>query len=373
MPNLIVSPVGTSVLTQRPADEAVLSLLRNTANKQTADLSEQERSGLESHIEAIRARMANADRDTWRRSSAEVNGILSYGQPSRSDMHVLLGTDTWQGERAADIVADFLRHALNCPVDIVRPRRLSTRSREDFSAGMIEFVKWCGDTLPGYQDGGYKIVFNLTGGFKSVQGYLNTLGMLYADEIIYIFEPPSGELIVIPRLPVRLDEERLAREYSVAFELMSQACALSVESVCTSGIPESLLEFTEMDGARCVGLNVWGVAVWSRLRKDALRGTLLNWPLLQYTAEFEREYAHLGDSNAKAAVQEALAAAAAVLMRDGVNGLRGHGGLQYEDYNWHPGLAHFRVDGGRRISCQTAENGLLLRHVGSHDYVNDNP
>jgi hypothetical protein len=49
-------------------------------------------------------------------------------------------------------------------------------------------IRWCQDTLPGYRESGYHIVFNLTGGFKSIQGWMQTLGMFYADEIVYIFE-----------------------------------------------------------------------------------------------------------------------------------------------------------------------------------------
>jgi len=373
VPNLIISPVGTSVLTQRPSEDSVLSLLRQTANKQEHELSADEKAELEAHVRSIRARMSEADRQTWKLHSAEVNGILSYGQPHPSDMHVLLATDTWQGRSAATIIGGFVKDALGCPVDTLSPKRLSARSREDFHAGMVEFVKWCGDTLPGYRSSGYKVVFNLTGGFKSVQGYLNTLGMLYADEIIYIFEPPSGELIVIPRLPMKLDEEGLIGRHAVEFEMMNRAGPLPMRAVDTGDVPESLIETTSIDGTDYAGLSIWGTAVWQRLRKDALGGNLLDWPRLQYADSFRKDYDRLGDTNVKVAVQEALASASSVLLQEGVNGLRAHRGLQYEDYQWHPGTAHFRVDDGRRISCELSADGLLLRHVGVHDYVNDSP
>lgn len=373
MPNLIISPVGTSVLTQRPAEDSVLSLLRQTANKQEHEISADEKAELQAHVRSIRSRMTNADRQAWKLSSAEVNGILSYGQPHPSDMQVLLATDTWQGRSAAAIIGDFVRDVLGCPVDILSPKRLSTKSREDFHAGMVEFVKWCGDTLPGYRSSGYKVVFNLTGGFKSVQGYLNTLGMLYADEITYIFEPPSGELIVIPRLPVKLDEEGLIGRHAVEFEMMNRAGPLPVDAADTTDVPESLIETTSIDGTEYVGLSIWGTAVWQRLRKDALAGSLLDWPRIRYTDGFRKEYDKLGDTNVKIAVQEVLASAAAVLHQQGINGLRAHSALQYEDYGWHPGIAHFRVDKGRRVSCELSADGLLLRHVGVHDFVNDSP
>lgn len=374
MPNLILSPVGTSVLTHG-CDRDTLDLLRRTANKEETELTAEERSQLEAHVRSVRDAMQSATREDWRRRSAEVNGILSYGQPGRSDVHVLLASDTWQGQRAAEIVSQFIRDDLRCSCSTETPSRLSTRSREDFHAGMVEFVKWCGDNVPGYRESGYHIVFNLTGGFKSVQGYLNTLGMLYADEIVYIFEPPSGGLIVIPRLPIKVDKETLARDHAVVLEMLYRRKQIRCDRLDLSGIPESLIEIVPIDDSDYASLSVWGLAIWQETRKSALGEQLLQWPKLTYTDEFRKEYSKLGDTNVKVQVQEVLATVSAILLEnDGdINQLRNDGGVQYEDYEFHPGISHFRVDKGRRISCESTEQGLLLRHVGTHDYVNKRP
>jgi hypothetical protein len=49
------------------------------------------------------------------------------------------------------------------------------------------------------------VVFNLTGGFKSLNGYLQTVAMISADRCAFLFEG-APELMEIPRLPVRLAE-----------------------------------------------------------------------------------------------------------------------------------------------------------------------
>ncbi|MBK8043622.1 MAG: hypothetical protein IPK21_13770 [Haliscomenobacter sp.] len=81
-----------------------------------------------------------------------------------------------------------------------------------------DLLKWCDETLPGYRTAGYEIIFNLTGGFKSLQGYLNTIGMFYADRIVYIFE--SGqEVIAIPKLPVKLEMGIFYEQASIFLQL----------------------------------------------------------------------------------------------------------------------------------------------------------
>lgn len=58
----------------------------------------------------------------------------------------------------------------------------------------------------------------------------------------------------------------------------------------------------------------------------------------------------------------------------GLAGLRKDGGLLYETYESRAGdTGHFRLNQDWRISCRPEGNILRLRHVGSHDYVNDNP
>jgi CRISPR/Cas system-associated protein Csm6 len=69
---------------------------------------------------------------------------------------------------------------------------------------LAELIEWCEQTPPTFREKQIKVVFNLTGGFKSTNGWLQTLGMFYAGEIVYIFESQS-EMLRIPRIPVAID------------------------------------------------------------------------------------------------------------------------------------------------------------------------
>src|SRR5699024_7664299 len=113
------------------------------------------------------------------------------------DIHFLLATDTYQGKLTAELLKEFLSRKVQS-AQVIVPKNLNTKTKEDFKAGIRDLLKWCEDVLPGYKDAGYEIIFNLTGGFKSLQGYLNTIGMFYADSISYIFEG-ADELISIPK------------------------------------------------------------------------------------------------------------------------------------------------------------------------------
>ena len=117
---------------------------------------------------------------------------------------MLVATDTYQGEVAAKLVQEWLQGRGFSSVQVFQLPGLSTRNQQAFATGVGALIKWTGETLPGYRESGSRVVFNLVGGFKSLQGYMNTLGMLYADEIIYIFEGTQSGLIRIPRLPVNL-------------------------------------------------------------------------------------------------------------------------------------------------------------------------
>ncbi len=72
-----------------------------------------------------------------------------------------------------------------------------------------------------------------------MQGYLNTIGMFYADEILYIFEGKGAELITIPRLPIIADSERI-KPFTPDFALMAAGLDTPVNTY-NQDIPESLV------------------------------------------------------------------------------------------------------------------------------------
>ncbi|MFQ3679499.1 MAG: putative CRISPR-associated protein, partial [Pseudanabaenaceae cyanobacterium] len=207
-PWFILSPCGTSILTNG-ATEAQRKSLSQYANAQTlAEIPEGDRNLLEKRIDEVKSKLAQATEKEAAQMSAELNGIIKLykGQlQGAGDSHCLLCTDTWLGETTARLVASWLQQKMGVSqVAVHRQTDLRTADVMEFQSALSDLVRWAEETIPGYQAAGYHVVFNLTGGFKSVQGFLQTLAMFYADETIYIFETAT-DLLRIPRLPVRLN------------------------------------------------------------------------------------------------------------------------------------------------------------------------
>jgi putative CRISPR-associated protein (TIGR02619 family) len=367
----IVSSVGTSLLTNGTTAEQRRILL-DTANAADDELTREQRLLIEERVAAARALLSGSVHDL-RRASAELNGIYGLYDDQlvngRADMHLLLSTDTAQGRATAEILAGHLRGA-GVAYDVCIPPGLSTRSQAAFSNGIREVIRWCDETLPPYQHQGFRIIFNLVGGFKGLQGCLNTIGMFYADEMVYIFEPPSVELLRIPRLPLRVDLDLLGQERDL-LALLAAGHIVPVDRL--RDWPEALWED---DGQGMATLSGWGLLVWNREKQALLAERLLRLPRIQYTPAFRRDFGGHANVQERVKLQETLADVAQIL--EGHHGdtsaLKRDGGLQYDNYSGaHADVGHFRVGQGLRVSCGTTADGLVLYHFGKEENVNARP
>jgi putative CRISPR-associated protein (TIGR02619 family) len=209
MPLFNVVTCGTSLLTSR-LDKDKRAIVFKHANKKKQDYAPEELQQIDALLSLQREKLLSADEQTARMFSAELNGLIGYYRErcesdcsTNGDLTCLICSDTYQGKQVAHILAEWGRnHDMNMTVQPIDD--LSTACREEFQLGINNLVDWCQANLPGYRQSGYRVVFNLVGGFKALQGYMQTLGMFYADEIIYIFET-SKELLSIPRLPLDLN------------------------------------------------------------------------------------------------------------------------------------------------------------------------
>ncbi len=218
------------------------------------------------------------------RMSAEINGIVKlYGgqfQPKRSDCHYLLSTDTWLGQQTAQLIADWLQQQGCTHTQVLHQKDLQTKDMQAFQSALADLVQWCEQTVDGYRQRGFRVIFNLTGGFKSVQGFLQTLAFFYADETVYVFE--TSDLIRIPRLPVRLVAAETVRENLMTFRQLS----LGLPAEHLEQVPETLL--LRIDDQ--VALSPWGELVWQRTKKQLYAEALHPAPSPQiiFTDRFRR-------------------------------------------------------------------------------------
>ena len=228
-------------------------------SREASNLAEEELSpGQRRTIDEITARARNAlgeadpGKDRFLRACAELEGLHALcgdrltTNEGRSDLHYLMATDTALGHRIGELIASSLRE-MGRNVELVVPVGLSTRSQASFTAGLRRVVRWCESTLVGQRETGRRVVFHLSGGFKSLLGALNLVGMFYADEVAYRFEGPGALLIRNPSLPLAARLDLSAPELALLAAL-AECDGLSVRAERVAGWPAALVD-NERPGA----------------------------------------------------------------------------------------------------------------------------
>ncbi|NJM76603.1 MAG: putative CRISPR-associated protein [Acaryochloridaceae cyanobacterium RU_4_10] len=282
-PLFVLSPCGTSLLTNHATDNDRKLIGKYANTKEPDDIQYQDLKTLQNLTQTVRENLKDANFKQAAKLSAELNGIIKLceGQFNTSqDYHLLLCTDTWLGHTTAIIVSDWLRNQ-GVSTEIKRQSDLQTKDLTAFQLALSDLVSWCAAMLPSYRNRGYHIVFNLTGGFKSVQGFLQTLSTFYADESIYIFETAT-DLLRIPRLPVEMAAENTVRQNFLTFRKLS----LNLPVDNTAKIPETLL--LKSDGM--IDLSPWGDLVWEQTKDRLYREALHPSPYakITFSSKFEQ-------------------------------------------------------------------------------------
>ena len=274
----IVSTIGTSILTNNidgnNQDEADWRrILGISANDKVEELQTEHKTVIDALEERAREKLGQDNVKIHRQASAELNGIYGIYEETlpknTHDKHYLICTDTYQGRTTGKLIKNFLS-AQKFDVDIEIPTDLSAKDTESFTVGTKALIKWLEDNVPWRRDSGYQVIFNLVGGFKSLQGYMQTFGTFYADESVYIFER-SSDLIKIPRLPIQIDTSEIEK-YRGQFALMdANAPILKNEVTGFNNILKTLTEIMRENGNTYVGLSEWGQLIWNRARADLLK------------------------------------------------------------------------------------------------------
>lgn len=377
MSRLIISTVGTSLLTNQididldPDDWT--KRLQQTANYTTDEINKYHQD-ISQIIEKLKRRAEekldddDTDIEEIREASAELNGI--YGLYDKelergiSDTHLLIATDTAQGRVTAGILESFLKSKGISNTSICIQTGLSLSSSAIFVEGMAKLIPYIQNTIVDCQNRQYDICFNLVGGFKALQGYFNTIGMFYANELVYVFEG-SNEVIKIPKLPVKINRAKV-EPYKVQLAIMN-AGDISTSWEEVKKVPP---DWVLVDGNEMT-LSAWGQLIWNQCKDEILSEELLNFPKLEYARSFKDDYQNQTDIQKRVKLQETLAKVAYLLTKnkDGVGALKKDGGLQFERYT-NTSIEHFRDTLGLRVSCKVLEkSSLSIRYYGTHNHV----
>ncbi|MEO1372944.1 MAG: putative CRISPR-associated protein [Cyanobacteria bacterium J06635_10] len=378
MRRVILSTIGTSLLTNQinranSEEKNWYPQLRDAANLKEKNTPQNVKKIISILEDRANKQMNNVQIPQIRRASAELNGIYGIYQEDltlgKEDYHFLIATDTIQGKTTAQIVENFLRKQGLTNTSVYTPSGFSTASTEAFSEGIDDLIVWLQETIPPLRESKYKICFNLVGSFKSLQGYLNTIGMFYADEIIYIFEGQKSDLITIPRLPISVDTS-LFKPYAMQLALLDSGAGLSPQE--TRGIPETMLG--EFDGKMV--LSNWGNLIWNQCKNDLLSDDLISFSRLEYQDTFRADYNKVKEKYKRVKLQETLAKVSSLLNQS--NGdtaiLKQDNGIKYSKLINKENMDHFRINQGTRVSCNSSKGKLILHHYSEqHDDINNNP
>lgn len=282
---LIVSTCGTSSLSNNASREVFASLRAYANSPNDATLLSAERAVLD-HIAQRREQFLLVGVQQAKEMSAELNGALSYLEglsPAPQHVeHLLLASDTYLGMQTASMVEGWLKAHGHAAHHFSFPG-LRTDALDAFRDAVSELIAWAASpALQGYRQQGYHVVFNLTGGFKSVNGFMQSLGSVLADEIIYMFE--GGSLLSIPRLPISLDLEGVVDAHQLLFRQLGGLEQPLPLSRCTS-IPETLLLIDEQ---QCLLSQPWGELAWEGWRAKHYSSRLLESPsaLIRFSDRF---------------------------------------------------------------------------------------
>ena len=268
-PVLLLSTCGISVLTNKATEEK-RSWLNSITNKTMLNHADSRR--LNEHVAERLESLRHADAAVRGKLSAELNGIVEVLKrwPSSRVQHLLVHTDTAVGKAAAKLVKEALEEGSE-QVQFLSAAGLRTDDLASFRDALSDLTSQIEQWIPTHKEQGWATIFNLTGGFKSLNGYLQALGMLYADRCVFLFEG-AHELMEIPRLPVRLADEDEVRRHSALFRRLALGYTVDAEDI--RDIPDALLLVD--DGKATT--SVWGDVVWQRFRKKLL-GEALQEPL----------------------------------------------------------------------------------------------
>ncbi|MCG3858847.1 putative CRISPR-associated protein [Psychrobacter sp. Ps2] len=259
-PTLTLMTCGTSLITNG-IDSELRSIINRCANAVNwTDISSSDAAILKSHFKEKEKQFLASNEQEIRRLSAELNGLLAWQEENPvansqlQNEYWIIATDTILGKTTAEIIQEWLgSHGYH--TQILSESGLRTANLIEFRQALSALTKRIVESVTGYRNGGYQINFNLTGGFKGINGFLQALATVYANQTYYLFEG-STELLYIPQLPYRLDATQIITENLTAFRRLANG--MSISQAQSSTIPDIWL--FDIDSSTM--LSEWGELIW---------------------------------------------------------------------------------------------------------------
>ncbi|MCK4176168.1 putative CRISPR-associated protein [Aciditerrimonas ferrireducens] len=269
---LVVSTVGTSILTNAADDDELREFIKRNANVRTF-VGDEDRASLEAiktQVQAELGKVDPTDQHQVGRLSAELKVLSLWRrtEPARRHRHLLLATDTALGQLAAACVRDALETLLGIKAEVEQIGGLQVAS----SNGLREALPGLMKAIDDRRDEQTAVVFNLAGSFKSVSGFLQQAAALWSAEVLYSFET-ADELVRIPTLPLDMALGDVALQSLRRAEILPEGIPTSE----VEGLAGASVLFTEADEGRMLPSD-WGRLLWVRQATQIYRARLLDPP-----------------------------------------------------------------------------------------------
>lgn len=354
---LFISSCGTSILTNG-ASKDERSLLIKNANKSENQIEPEDLYLINNRIQSVKDEVKQMTFENAIKKSAELNSLIKFydfdlNQPQ--DYHILIKTDTFLGKKTAEIINSFLER-YKIVVEVLDIPDLKALDLKYFRSALSDIVKELYQRLPEYRKKNYEIIFNLTGGFKSVQGFLQVLAMFYADKSIYIFE--SGELLEIPRIPIIIDEVEIFEKNILKFRNLSKGVQCDVKHIPKIFIAEDEGKYA---------LSPWGDIAWENAKNILYKKQLFGAPTFKiiYSDAFLKDIKNLNGDRIKELNKKIDDLMQYLVDRKSLKSLSFKSILKdVKPKSTHEFYAN--SDEGKRVYCHYENDILILDEYGNH-------
>jgi putative CRISPR-associated protein (TIGR02619 family) len=364
MQSIVLSTCGTSILTHS-ADAALRKELNLNANTKTPQEWQGDYASIHSFIERARKEFLELQPAEAAKRSAELNALFAWYDSGHlglsKDMHYLVHSDTLLGKETAACVAEYLKARFGAYAQFVTANNLNTSNGSNFHEALKELTRRLRDYFFSYGTRpAAKIIFNLTGGFKGLNAYLQVVANLWADQTIILFE--TGKLLTIPRLPLSLDTSTIESNI-VAARRLSQGLRVLPSEI--GSLPE--IFYTHL-GGECVSSDIGDLVIAEALPKIYRTGLQPSpSPRLIYGPKFARSIEHLEKQKDRLVMLQQQIDAAARHIETLVN----PSSLNFKDIGGKDGFSHefyaWSDNGADRVYLNKQENGTyVIQELGPH-------
>ncbi len=197
-------------------------------------------------------------------TSAEIKSLIKM-HVQEDDSVIFIVSDTIEGKLCAEIVADLLVKHHFCKNGSVHIKEIAGLQATDGKRFRQEGLKNLLNYLVSLEH--QNIIFNLTGGYKSVVPYIALMGMIFNKPVKYIHED-SSDVITLTNVPLVLDDALISRVEDKLYKIEKETAITIQEWQRGLDYHDHRFDcFIEKENG-WVTLSGLGLLFWERFKRD---------------------------------------------------------------------------------------------------------